>query len=181
MKHPVKGDNKIIKSFKGVFVTMNSTVSMMISALIFFFILRGQLSGMSKPLKKSGITLLLPILYISTSLMQLFDPTLHINEGQVILSLLLGIIISIPLIVTTNFEVRDNGSTFIKRNKTVIVLLIMIFALRFLAIGTIHAIDPSTLSFMCNLMTFGYIATWRIVSFIKFRGVSSSKHAALNV
>ncbi|CAN7503932.1 DUF1453 family protein [Paenibacillus sp. LjRoot153] len=160
---------------------MNSTVSMIISALIFFFILRGQLSGMSKPLKKSGITLLLPILYISTSLMQLFDPSLHIHEGQVIIALLIGIIVSIPLIVTTNFEVRDNGNTYIKRNKTIFVLLIVIFALRFLAIATINSINPSTLSFMCNLMTFGYIATWRIISFIKFRGVSSSKQAVLSV
>lgn len=160
---------------------MNSTVSMMISALIFFFILRGQLSGMSKPLKKSGITLLLPILYISTSLMQLFDPSLHIHERQVVIALLIGIILSIPLIMKTNFEVRDNGSTFIKRNKTVFVLLIVIFVLRFLAIATINSIDPSTLSFMCNLMTFGYIATWRIISFIKFRGVSSPKQAVLRV
>ena len=90
-------------------------------------------------------------------------------------------VVSIPLIVTTNFEIRDNGNTFIKRNKTVFVLLIVIFALRFLAIATIKSIDPSTLSFMCNLMTFGYIATWRIISFIKFRGVSSSKQAELSV
>ncbi|MCY9670697.1 cytochrome c biogenesis protein CcdC [Paenibacillus alginolyticus] len=159
---------------------MNSTVSMMISALIFFFILRGQLSGMRKPLKTSGVTLLLPILYISTSLMQLFDPSLHIREEQVIIALLIGMIVSIPLILTTNFEVRDNGNTFIKRNKTVFVLLIVIFALRFLAIATIKSIVPSTLSFMCNLITFGYIATWRIISFIKFRSVSS-KQAVLNV
>lgn len=160
---------------------MNSTVSMLISALIFIFILRGQLSGMNKPLEKSGFKLLLPILYISTSLMQLFDPSLQIHEGQVIIALLIGIMVSIPLIVTTNFEVRDHGNTFIKRNKIVFVLLIVIFALRFIAIATIHSIDPSTLSFMCNLITFGYIATWRIVSFIKFRGVSSSKEVVLNV
>ncbi|WP_373462715.1 CcdC protein domain-containing protein [Paenibacillus sp. V4I3] len=43
--------------------------------------------------------------------------------------------------------------------------------------ATIKSIDPSTISFMCNLMTFGYIATWRIISFIKFKGVSSSKQA----
>lgn len=159
---------------------MNSTVSMAISAIIFFFIIRGQLSGMRKPLNKSGIALLLPILYISTSFMQLFDPSLHIREEQVIMSLLVGMIISIPLIVTTNFEVRDNGDTFIKRNKTVFVLLISIFALRFIAIATIHAIEPSTLSFMCNLVTFGYIATWRITSFIKLRMVSSSKSTVLN-
>jgi membrane protein CcdC involved in cytochrome C biogenesis len=160
---------------------MNSTVSMMISALIFFFILRGQLSGMNKPLKKSGISLLLPILYISTSFMQLFDPSLHIREEQVIIALVIGMVVSIPLILTTNFEVRDNGSTFIKRNKTVFVLLIVIFALRFLVVATIKSIDPSTLSFMCNLVTFGYIATWRITSYLKFRGVSSSKQAMMNV
>ncbi|MDU0202555.1 CcdC protein domain-containing protein [Paenibacillus sp. MAH-36] len=160
---------------------MNSTVSMMISALIFFFILRGHLSGMNKPLKKSGVTLLLPILYISTSFTQLFDPSLHIREEQVILALLIGMVVSIPLILTTNFEVRDNGNTFIKRNKTVFVLLVVIFALRFLAVATIKSIDPSTLSFMCNLFTFGYIATWRITSYVKFRGVSSSKQAMINV
>ncbi|MZQ85846.1 DUF1453 family protein [Paenibacillus sp. 5J-6] len=160
---------------------MNSTVSMMISALIFFFILRGQLSGMNKPLKKSGISLLLPILYISTSFMQLFDPSLHIREEQVIIALVIGMVVSIPLILTTNFEVRDNGSTFIKRNKTVFVLLIVIFVLRFLVVATIKSIDPSTLSFMCNLVTFGYISTWRITSYLKFRGVSSSKQAMMNV
>lgn len=160
---------------------MNSTVSMMISALIFFFILRGQLSGMNKQLKKSGISLLLPILYISTSFMQLFDPSLSIREEQVIIALVIGMVVSIPLILTTNFEVRDNGSTFIKRNKTVFVLLIVIFALRFLVVATIKSIDPSTLSFMCNLVTFGYIATWRITSYLKFRGVSSSKQAMMNV
>ena len=96
---------------------MNSTVSLMISALIFFFILRGQLSGMHKPLKKSGVTLLLPILYISTSLMQLFDPSLHIREEQVIIALLIGMIISIPLIVTTNFEVQTMATRLLSVTK----------------------------------------------------------------
>ncbi|MBB3111849.1 membrane protein CcdC involved in cytochrome C biogenesis [Paenibacillus phyllosphaerae] len=75
---------------------------------------------------------------------------------------------------------RD-GSTFIKRNRTVFALLLILFALRFVAIATITSIDPGTLGFMCNLMTFGYIATWRIVSFIKFRLVHSPKQAARGV
>ncbi|MFD0698548.1 CcdC protein domain-containing protein [Paenibacillus sp. GCM10027628] len=159
---------------------MNSTVSLIISVAIFFFIIRGQLSGMKAPIKKAGITLLLPILYISTSLFQLFDPTLHIQQGQVILALLVGMVVSIPLILTTNFEVRASGDTFIKRNKTVFVLLIVIFALRFVVVATVKTIDPSTLSFMCNLVTLGYIATWRIVSFMKFRSVSNHKTLGIN-
>ncbi|MFB9324566.1 CcdC protein domain-containing protein [Paenibacillus aurantiacus] len=149
---------------------MNTTVSMMISVLIFFFILRGQLSGMKKPLKKSGITLLLPIAFVSTSLMQLFDPSLHISGEQAILALAIGMIVSIPLIATTGFEVRG-GNTFIKRNKTVFALLLLLFALRFVAIALITSIDPSTLGFLCNLFTLGYIVTWRVASFVKFRGI----------
>lgn len=152
---------------------MNTTVSIMISVLIFFFILRGQLSGMRKPLRKSGVVLLLPIAFVSTSLTQLLDPSLHISSEQVILALTIGILVSLPLIATTHFEVRD-GSTFIKRNKTVFAVLLLLFALRILAIATITTIDLSTLGFMCNLMTLAYIVTWRVVSFMKFRSFSAS-------
>ncbi|MCZ8522035.1 MULTISPECIES: CcdC protein domain-containing protein [Paenibacillus] len=152
---------------------------MIISALIFILILRGHVRGMRKPLNPSGVTLLLPILYISTSLTQLFDPRLHIEQGQVLVALLIGIVLAIPLIVTTNFEVRGNGDTFIKRSRAVFVLFITIFALRFLVIATVQSIDPSTLSFMCNLATLGYIATWRIVSFIKFRRANHSNRVLL--
>ncbi|WP_088832504.1 CcdC protein domain-containing protein [Paenibacillus tyrfis] len=150
---------------------MNATVSLGISVLIFLLIIRGQFRGMSTPIKKPGISLLLPILYISTSLFQLMDPNLHLQSGQVLIALLIGLVISVPLIMTTNFEVRENGAAFIKRNKIVFVILIVVFALRFVFVGTVKVIDPSTLGFLCNLVTFGYVACWRIVSFIKFRNV----------
>ncbi|NEW04756.1 DUF1453 family protein [Paenibacillus sp. SYP-B3998] len=154
---------------------MNATVSLVISILIFFLIMRGQLRGMQKPLKKSGIPLLLPILYISTSLFQLLDPTMHIQREQVIISLLLGLVISVPLILTTNFEIRGNGELFIKRSRIVFVLLIVIFALRFVFVANYKLIDPSTLGFMCNLITLSYVTVWRLVSFMKFRSLIHHK------
>lgn len=160
---------------------MNATTSMIMSVVIFFLIMRGQWQGMHKPIKKSGLTLLLPIVFISTSLFQLFDPTLRIQEAHVLISLLLGLVISVPLIATTNFEVRDNGDTFIKRSKAVFIILIAVFALRFVFVANVKLINPSTLGFLCNLVTLSYIVSWRLVSFIKFRSTIRHKPAAMNV
>ncbi|CAG7653908.1 CcdC protein domain-containing protein [Paenibacillus allorhizosphaerae] len=158
---------------------MNATVSLAISILIFFLIIRGQLRGMQKPLKKSGVGLLLPIAYISTSLFQLMDPSLHIREDQVLLSVLIGAVISIPLIWTTNFEVKGTGDAFIKRSKAVFVILIGVFALRFVFVAGFKLIDPGTLGFMCNLVTLSYIALWRIGSFVKFRNALRHPSSAI--
>ncbi len=97
------------------------------------------------------------------------DPNLHLQSGQVLIALLIGLVFSIPLIRTTNFEVRENGAAFIQRNKTVFVILIVVFALRFVFVANVKLIDPSTLGFLCNLVTLSYVACWRIVSFVKFR------------
>ncbi|MEW9699500.1 CcdC protein domain-containing protein [Paenibacillus sp. SI8] len=148
---------------------MNSTISLGISLVIFILIMRGQLRGTKTPIAKSGIALLLPILYISTSLLQLTDPRLHLQAAEVFIALLLGLVISLPLIAVTKFEVREDGNTYFKRDNRVFVILIAIFALRFIVVATIHAIDPSTLGFLSNLVTLSYLATWRIVTFIKFR------------
>ncbi|MFX3635853.1 MAG: CcdC protein domain-containing protein [Candidatus Pristimantibacillus sp.] len=159
---------------------MDASSSMMISLVVFVLIMRGQFKGMNRPIKKSGITLLLPILYISTSLLQVMDPNLHIQETQVALSLLLGMMIALPLIFTTNFEVRDNGGTFIKRNKTIFILLMVIFVIRLIFVGFFKGIEPSTLGFMSSLTTFSYVACWRLVSFIKFRSVNGIRTIAAN-
>ena len=141
---------------------------MFISMIIFFFIFRGLQRGINSPIAKSGIPLVLPILYISTSLLQLLDPSLHIQSEQLLIAALAGMVLSIPLILVTNFEVREAGHIFIKCNKLMFLLLIAIFAFRFVAITTVKGIDPSTLSFLLNFMTFSYIVCWRIVCFVKF-------------
>ncbi|MEK8132417.1 CcdC protein domain-containing protein [Paenibacillus filicis] len=148
---------------------MNTTISLLISLAIFVLIIRGQFRGMQKPMGKSGISLLIPILYISTSLFQLMDPTLHLSQGEVLTALLIGLCVSIPLIAMTNFEVRPNGDTFIKRGRGVLIFLIAVFALRFILVFSIQSIDSGALGFIANLVTLSYIAVWRSASFLKFR------------
>lgn len=152
---------------------MNS-VSLAVSLLIFVLIFRSVIQGSKKPLHESGRKLLLPILYISTSLLQLLDPTLHLSTGEGIAFLAGGAVLSIPLILLTRFERRSDGNLYYQRNVALYVVLVLIFVLRFLDFIFIQGIDAQTLGFLNSLMAFSYISIWRMGSYIKFRSARTS-------
>lgn len=147
---------------------------MVISVLIFILIVSGLSRGMKNPIRQSGITLLLPIIYIATCLFQLLDPDLHAREDQIILALVAGLVIAVPLVIATNFEIRSDGIYF-QRSSAVFVILIVVFALRFALMGMITGIDSTTLEFILNVATLSYIAVWRIAIFAKLQRVVNSR------
>ncbi|MFC3749674.1 CcdC protein domain-containing protein [Paenibacillus sp. GCM10012306] len=148
-------------------------LSLTISLLIIVLILRGVIQGSKKPLHESGRRLLIPVLYISSSLFELFDPTLVLTSGRIISSIAIGAILSIPLILVTQFERKSDGKMYYKRNVSLYVLIIVIFSLRLLDFLFISGIDPKTLGFLNNVFTLTYIAIWRMASFIKFHNAKS--------
>ncbi|WP_246096081.1 CcdC protein domain-containing protein [Paenibacillus sinopodophylli] len=154
---------------KEVLVVMNPIESISISLAIFILILLGLSRGMRKPIKKSGIRLLLPIAYISTSLLQLLDPELYVSSKQLFISIMIGFVISLPLIATTNFVKRENGDTFIQSTWLIFALLTVLFMLRIILIPQIHSVDQSTLAVLSSIVMVSYITVWRSVSFVKFR------------
>jgi membrane protein CcdC involved in cytochrome C biogenesis len=149
-------------------------ISLTISLLIVVLILRGVIQGSKKPLHESGRKSLIPILYISTSLFELFDPSLVLTSGRMISSIAIGAILSIPLILVTQFERKSDGKMYYKRNVSLYVLIIVIFSIRFFDFLFISGIDPKTLGFLNNVVALSYIAIWRMASFIKFHNSKSS-------
>ena len=148
-------------------------LSLVISLLIFVLILRGVIQGSKKPLQGSGLRLLIPLLYISTSLLELLDPSLELTTGRVVSSLCIGAVLSIPLMLLTQFQTRADGQIYYKRNVYLYILIVLIFAIRFFDFTFISGIDPKTLGFLNNLTTLSYISLWRISSFIKFKNTKS--------
>ncbi|BBI35607.1 CcdC protein domain-containing protein [Cohnella abietis] len=147
--------------------------SLIISILILVLILRGLIRGSKEPLHDSGRRILIPVLYISTSLFELFDPELVLTSGRIVSSIGIGAVLSIPLILLTQFERKSDGRMYYKRNVSLYVLIIVIFSIRFFDFLFISGIDAKTLGFLNNVVTLTYIAIWRIVSFFKFRNAKS--------
>lgn len=154
--------------------------SFTISFLIVVLILRGVIQGSKKPLHESGRRLLIPILYISSSLFELFDPSLVLTSGRVISSIAIGAVLSIPLIMVTQFERKSDGKMYYTRNVSLYVLIVVTFSIRFFDFMLITGIDPKTLGFLNNLVALSYIAIWRIASFIKFHNSKSFSIKAWN-
>ena len=147
--------------------------SLIISLVVLVLILRGVIQGSKKSLHESGRKILIPILYISTSLFELFDPTLVLTTSRMVSFIGVGAVMSIPLILLTQFERKTDGKMYYKRNVSLYVLIVVIFSIRFFDFLFISGIDPKTLGFLNNVLTLTYIAIWRIASYIKFRNAKS--------
>ncbi|MCW3790367.1 cytochrome c biogenesis protein CcdC [Paenibacillus sp. LS1] len=86
----------------------------------------------------------------------------------------IGAILSIPLILVTQFERKSDGGMYYKRSASLYVFIVVIFAIRFLDFMFITDIDPKTLGFLNNVIALSYIAIWRMASFIKFHNSKST-------
>jgi membrane protein CcdC involved in cytochrome C biogenesis len=138
---------------------------------------------MRKPIKGKGFKLLLPmlifIIFIPLATLQILFPKngSPMNMGllpswmEIILALGLGMILSIPMVMTTNYEVREDNQIYSKKSTAFMYALIGLIIIRFALKSYFSSIDPLTLSFLSMILAFGYVGVWRIVSFIKFRKI----------
>lgn len=156
------------------------------SAIIGFVIVFGLIvwrrtRAMRVPIKGSGARLFLPLLFMSTGFLQLANPEIHVTATETLVTIGLGILLSIPMILTTNYEVREDGEIYAKRSKAFFAALIGLLAIRLLLREYIGGIDQVTLLFLFYVLAVCYVAPWRLFSFLKFRRVLREREAVLPV
>ena len=88
---------------------------------------------------------------------------------QIVEAIGVGMLFSIILIRTTNFEIREN-EIFIKRSKAFVFILFGLLIIRL--IGKLllsNTIDIGELGGMFWILAFGMIVPWRIAMLIKYK------------
>lgn len=122
------------------------------------------------------LKIILPPLFMSTgALMFLFDE-FRVPLPQVVEALLVGILFSIFLIKTTNFE-RKDGDIYMKRSKAFLFILLGLLIVRL--VGKLllsDTIDVGELGGMFWILAFGMIVPWRIGMLIKYKKIKAVKH-----
>ncbi|WP_141505435.1 CcdC family protein [Paenibacillus luteus] len=131
-----------------------------------------------RPIRGNGRRILFPLLFMLPGVMLWFDPTVHAPMYEWLIAAVLGAVLSLPLIWTTNYEVRDDNQIYAKKNMGFIVAFIVVVAIRFTLRNYLSSIDPQTLGALFMLVAFSYIVPWRIVSYMKFRKVVQQRVAA---
>ena len=142
-----------------------------ISLMIFGLIFWRRTRAMVRPIKGSGLRILLPLLYMSPALSLVTQPSVHMTLIQIVVSVIFGVILSVPLIYTTGYEIREDGEIYAKKSIGFMISLILIFIVRRLVDFFLPDIDAFTLNALSIISLFVYVGLWRIISYTKFKKV----------
>jgi membrane protein CcdC involved in cytochrome C biogenesis len=134
--------------------------------------------SMYRPIKGKGGRLLFPILFFIPGIQLLLNPKVHLSLSSDMGAIFLGLILSIPLIWTTRYEVREDQLIYAKKDFVFIFAFLVVLAIRFILRRHFSYMDTYTVSALFMLVAISYIVPWRVISFLKFRKLYRATYEA---
>lgn len=113
--------------------------------------------------------IILPPVFMSTGALMFIFEEFRVAPLQIVEALVVGILFSLILIKTTNFEVRQ-ADIFMKRSKAFPFILFGLLITRLVGkLALSSTIDVGELGGMFWILAFGMIVPWRIAMLVKFK------------
>ena len=125
--------------------------------LIAVLVLWRRTRSMYRPIRGSGIRLLLPMLFILPGLSLLLSPEVNEPAWAFGAAFGLGVVFSIPLIWTTNYEKREDNQIYARKNWGFIAAFVGILAIRLILRQELSGLNPQDLAALFVMVAFGYI------------------------
>src|SRR4029453_8431120 len=120
--------------------------------LIVAFVLWRRTRSFYKPIRGDGRRILFPLLFMLPGIFLMLDPSVHAPLYEWFIAALLGVVMSIPLIWTTNYEVRDDNQVYAKKNMGFIFAFVAVVVIRFALRNYLSMIEPQTLGALFMLV-----------------------------
>jgi len=122
-------------------------------------------------------TIVLPPLFMSTGALMFIFKEFRVPPLQIVEAIGVGMLFSLILIRTTNFEIR-NDEIYMKRSKAFVFILFGLLIIRLVGKLVLSStIDVGELGGMFWILAFGMIVPWRIAMLIKFKKLEKTKGA----
>ncbi|WP_203362790.1 cytochrome c biogenesis protein CcdC [Bacillus sp. REN10] len=116
--------------------------------------------------------IILPPVFMSTGALMFIIPEFRVSLMELLEAMIVGMLFSILLIKTSNFEIRDQ-QIYLKRSKAFPIILISLLIIRIIGKGILSSsIDVGELSGMFFILAFSMIVPWRIAMYIKYQKLS---------
>ncbi|MGG1679910.1 CcdC family protein [Neobacillus sp. NRS-1170] len=154
---------------------MNYVVVSSIGAVFMgFFVLFIRMKAANKPTNLKKI--ILPPFFMSSGALMYLSPQFRLTPMEILEAVIVGILFSILLIKTSQFEIRDND-IYLKRSKAFIFILVGLLVVR-VVLKTIlsSTIDIGQLSGMFFLLAFSMIVPWRVAMYRDFKKLHKQLH-----
>ena len=153
------------KQDKGMIKLVYATTGMAIVMAIGVLFIR--MKATKKPTNSKKI--ILPPIFMSTGALMFLHPFFRVTLAETMEALLAGLLFSIFLIKTSNFEVKEQ-EIYLKRSKAFAYILIGLLVIRIAAKLLLSSqIEVGALSGMFWILAFGMIVPWRIAMYIKYK------------
>lgn len=146
-----------------------------IAILVTLLVIWRRTRGMFRPIRGDGRRLIMPLLFLIPSLFLILNPKAHAPAWEWSTAMAIGLLLSLPLIFTTNYERREDQQIYAVKNIGFFISFIGVLAIRFLLRDYLSGMDPETMAALIMTVLLGYVIPWRIVSYLKFRKLYLSK------
>ncbi|MFJ8065683.1 CcdC protein domain-containing protein [Psychrobacillus sp. NPDC096426] len=144
-------------------------IIILVAALIFY----RQVVSMFKPIRGKGTRIIITLFLLTPGSALIMNPNAEVTSLEVAVALLLGCVLSIPLILTTGYERREDRMIYVKKSLAFVILFVLIFAIRWTIRGIID-MDSDSRMLLFFIAACGYLIPWKISSYYKFRKVYNS-------
>ncbi|KZO01775.1 hypothetical protein A4244_01475 [Bacillus badius] len=122
----------------------------------------------------SANKIMLPPLFMSTGALMFVIPEFRVTSMELLEAVAVGMLFSILLIKTSNFEVRDED-IYLKRSKAFPIILISLLIVRIIGkVMLSSTIDVGQLSGMFFILAFAMIVPWRIAMYRQYRSLRAT-------
>ncbi len=147
-------------------------ISTAVAILMAVGVLFIRMKASEKPVNSKKI--ILPPIFMSTGALMFLHPFFRVTYMEIIEALCVGMLFSIFLIKTSNFEIKGND-IYIKRSKAFVFILIGLLVIRLISkLVLSSSIDVGELSGMFWILAFGMIVPWRIAMYIQYKKVQNA-------
>ncbi|HWQ78762.1 MAG TPA: cytochrome c biogenesis protein CcdC, partial [Anaerovoracaceae bacterium] len=143
--------------------------SIVVSALMIVVVNLARLQNLNKPAEAKKI--ILPPLFMATGASMFILPMFRPTLPELASSVAMGMLVSVVLIKTSKFDVRDNV-IYLQRSKLFLVALIGLVALRMIGkiiLAESIQIDPAQMSGIFFILAFSMLLPWRISMYLQFK------------
>jgi membrane protein CcdC involved in cytochrome C biogenesis len=118
--------------------------------------------------------ILIPPLAMSTGMLQFLVPAFRLTWLEVGEALIVGLIFSVFLIKTSNFEKRD-GEVYLSRSKAFFIVVFVLLAIRTVMKAFLgDEVNIFATGGLFYLIAWGMIVPWRIAMYQKYKQIAST-------
>ncbi|WP_180954713.1 CcdC family protein [Bacillus sp. V5-8f] len=147
-------------------------LSSALAILMAIFALFIRMKAAKRPVNAKKI--ILPPVFMSTGALMFLFPVFRLTAMEVLEAVTVGLLFSILLIKTSNFEIKDD-QIFLKRSRAFVIILIGLLIIRIIAKLILSTtIDVGELSGMFFLLAFAMIVPWRVSMFLQYQKLKQS-------